>query len=71
VNQLKQLGDERVWLVSGWKLGTFEQFVERLLPDLREEEITLKVMKTYKALAPATPQDAPVTEKSYNQKEWK
>jgi hypothetical protein len=62
VNQLKQLGDERVWLVSGWKLGTFEQFVERLLPDLREEEITLKVMKTYKALAPATPQDAPVTE---------
>jgi len=57
VNQLKQLGDERVWLVSGWQLGTFEQFVERLLPDLREEEITAKVMKTYKALAPAAQHD--------------
>jgi hypothetical protein len=52
VNHLKQLGDERVWLVSGWQLGTFEHFVDKLLPDLREEEITLKVMKTYKALAP-------------------
>jgi hypothetical protein len=51
VNQLKGLGDERVWLASGWKLGTFEQFVEKLLPDLREEEITSKVMKTYNALA--------------------
>jgi hypothetical protein len=38
------------------KLGTFEQFVEKLLPDLQEEEITAKVMKTYKALAPAEPQ---------------
>jgi hypothetical protein len=62
VSQLKQLGDERVWLVSGWQLGTFEQFVERLLPDLREEEITAKVMKTYKALAPATQHDDPAPE---------
>jgi len=62
VNQLKQLGDERVWLVSGWQLGTFEQFVERLLPDLREEEITVKVMKTYKALAPAIQHDEPAPE---------
>lgn len=53
VNKLLQLGDERVWLVSGWQLGTFEHFVERLLPDLREEEITAKVMKTYNALAPS------------------
>ena len=53
VKHLKQRGDERVWLVSGWRLGTFEQFVERLLPDLREEEIAIKVMKTYNALAPA------------------
>lgn len=62
VNQLKQLGDERVWLVSGGQLGTFEQFVERLLPDLREEEITAKVMKTYKALATATQHDDPAPE---------
>ena len=52
MNHLKQLGDERVWLVSGWQLGTFEHFVEKLLPDLREEEIVIKVMKTYNALAP-------------------
>jgi hypothetical protein len=62
VNHLKQLGDERVWLVNGWQLGTFEHFVEKLLPDLREEEITAKVMKTYKALAPATQHDDPVPE---------
>jgi hypothetical protein len=55
VGHLKQLNDERVWLVGGMKLGTFEQFVEKLLPDLQEEEITAKVMKTYKALAPADP----------------
>jgi hypothetical protein len=52
VTHLKELCDERVWLVSGWQLGTFEHFVGKLLPDLREEEITDKVMKTYKALAP-------------------
>ncbi len=62
VNQLKDLGDERVWLASGWKLGTFEHFVEKLLPDLREEEITSKVMKTYKALAPPTKNDETVAE---------
>lgn len=57
VGHLKQLNDERVWLVGGWKLGAFEHFVERLLPDLREEEITAKVMKTYKELAPAALSD--------------
>jgi len=40
-------------LVGGGKLGTFQHFVEKLLPDLREEEIVSKVMKTYKALAPS------------------
>jgi hypothetical protein len=54
VNHLKQLGDERIWLVGGWQLGTFEHFVDKLLPDLRDEEITAKVMRTYKALSPAT-----------------
>jgi hypothetical protein len=53
VEHLEDLGDERVWLVSGWQLGTLEHFVEKLLPDLREEEITSKVMKTYKALTPS------------------
>jgi hypothetical protein len=59
VSHLKQLGDERVWLVGGWRLGTFEHFVEKLLPDLQEEEITVKVMKTYKVLSGAAqPTDA-------------
>lgn len=62
VSHLKELGDERVWHVCGQQLGKFEHFVEKLLPDLREEEITAKVMKTYKALAPATPHDDPVPE---------
>jgi hypothetical protein len=58
VTHLKQLGDERVWLVGGAELGTFDHFVGKLLPDLREEEITGKVMKTYKALSPpAHPDD--------------
>lgn len=50
VAKLKELGDERVWIVSGWELGTFAHFVEKLLPDLREEDITSKVMKTYRSL---------------------
>ena len=57
VNHLRRLDDERVWLVSGWMLGTFEHFVGKLLPDLREEEIADKVMKTYKALAPPVQRD--------------
>ena len=62
VSHLKKLGDERVWLVSGWQLGTFDHFVEKLLPDLREEEITSKVMKTYNALAPSPENAEPAPE---------
>ncbi len=51
VKELRVLGDERIWIVSGWLLATFELFVSKLLPDLREEEIESKVMKTYRALA--------------------
>lgn len=52
VEYITELGDERIWLVSGWELGTFANFVEKLLPDLREEEITNKMMNTYRALTP-------------------
>ncbi|MBI4331879.1 MAG: SIR2 family protein [Chloroflexi bacterium] len=52
VRTLRERGDERVWLVSGRELGCFRHFVEKLLPDLRDEEITEKVMKTYRALSP-------------------
>jgi len=51
VKELQKIGDERVWIVSGWEIGTFGNFVKQLLPDLREEEIDAKVMKTFKALA--------------------
>lgn len=51
VKELQEIGDERVWIVSGWDIGTFGNFVKQLLPDLREEEIDAKVMKTFKALA--------------------
>jgi hypothetical protein len=64
VSHLKQLGDERVWLVGGGQLGTFDHFVGKLLPDLQEEEITDKVMKTYKALAPPAQPDNALREKS-------
>ena len=51
VAELEKLEDERVWIVKGWELGTFEGFVTKLLPDLREEEIDAKVMKTFKGLS--------------------
>jgi SIR2-like protein len=62
VKTLIDSNDERVWLVGGWELGTFENFVEKLLPDLREEEITSKVMKTYQALRPSVAEFEPEVE---------
>ena len=50
VEYLKDSVDERIWIVGGKKLGSFEAFVEILLPDLQDEKIALEVMKTYKAL---------------------
>jgi hypothetical protein len=40
-------------VISRESLGIFSQFVEILLPDLRDEEILGKVMKTYKSLGGA------------------
>lgn len=51
VSELEKLGDERVWIIKGKGLGTFENFVTKLLPDLKEEEINAKVMKTFNALS--------------------
>lgn len=53
VRKLEKLGDERIWIVTGWHAGTFERFVQTLLPDLREEEIDTKVMRTFRGLLPA------------------
>lgn len=51
VSKMERLQDERIWIVKGWELGTFERFVEKLLPDLREEEIDAKVMRTFRELS--------------------
>jgi len=51
VRKLEGLKDERVWIIKGWELGTFNSFIEKLLPDLREEEINAKVMHTFKELS--------------------
>jgi hypothetical protein len=58
VGRLRSQGDRRVWIVSGETLGKFEGFVKYVLPDLRDEEILEKVMKTYKALR--HPQSGPL-----------
>ena len=50
VASLRAQKDRRVWVISGETLGTFNGFVENLLPDLRDEEILGKVMKTFNAL---------------------
>jgi hypothetical protein len=65
VGQLKTLEDERVWIITGWKLGTFKHFVYKLLPDLHEEEIDAKVMKTYRALIDTSPKDKSHEESLY------
>lgn len=59
VNTLRQQNDPRIWIAEGPKLGTFNGFVENLLPDLREEEIRKKVIATHKALTknPSQPQE--------------
>jgi len=56
VSTLRNQKDRRVWIVSGEALGNFAQFVDILLPDLREEEILGKVMKTFNALGGNEPQ---------------
>ncbi len=48
--RLRAHKDRRVWVVSGESLGTFSAFVDRVLPDLRDEEILRKVVSTYRSL---------------------
>jgi len=50
LKKIKELKDERVWLITGTELGTFSNFVQKILPDLHEEEIDIRVIDTYKRL---------------------
>lgn len=68
VSKLAKLEDERVWIVKGLGLGTFECFVEKLLPDLREEEIEAKVMKTFNGLSLHSRQKSDAAEDDSNDK---
>lgn len=52
VKQLESLEDERVWIIKGQEAGSFEKFVENILPDLKDEEIESKVVQAFQALAP-------------------
>jgi hypothetical protein len=50
VKKLESLKDERIWTIIGSKLGRFDGFVDHLLPDLRDEEIERRVIRTYNEL---------------------
>lgn len=50
LEKLESLEDERVWLIKGMELGSFEKFVENILPDLRDEEIESKVVQAFQKL---------------------
>ncbi len=52
VRRLEGQSDQRVWIFKGETLGCFSAFVNRGLPDLRDEDILRKVVETHKALAP-------------------
>lgn len=50
VNQLVESKDERVIVIKGSELGDFTKFTEDLLPDIEQEDVQIKVTKTYNAL---------------------
>lgn len=51
VARLREQADNRVWVAEGPTLGSFAGFVRHVLPDLRDEEISKKVLATQRALA--------------------
>ena len=55
VDELREQGDRRVWIVEGEAFGTFEGFVDKILPDLHDEDIRKKVIETYNAIARKRP----------------
>ena len=57
VNTLRDQNDRRVWIAKGRNVGKFSWFVDKILPDLRDEEISKKVLATRRALLPPTDDD--------------
>lgn len=56
VRRLKEQKDQRAWIAEG-HLGTFSEFVARLLPDLRDQDVRMKVLATQRALTHSAPND--------------
>lgn len=50
VKKLIESKDERVIVIKGSELGDFKKFTEELLPDIEQEDVQIKVTKTYNAL---------------------
>lgn len=50
VNKLIESKDERVIVIKGSEFGDFTRFTEDLLPDIEQEDVQIKVTKTYNAL---------------------
>jgi len=61
LTKLIKCEDPRIWVISGWPeqstagelfgFGTFEAFVENMLPDLQDEYVRKDMSNTYRALA--------------------
>ena len=51
VTKLREQQDRRIWIAKGPTLGKLPGFVNYALPDLRDEEIRMKVLATHNALA--------------------
>jgi len=50
VTKLVDSKDERVIVIKGSEMGDFNKFTEDLLPDIEQEDVQIKVTKTYNAL---------------------
>jgi hypothetical protein len=61
VKILREQKDRRVWIAAGPRLGTLAGFVDKVLPDLRDEDIRKKVLATHRELAKksSTTEDIP------------
>ncbi|MFC2095921.1 SIR2 family protein [Candidatus Bipolaricaulota bacterium] len=67
LSKLIKCEDPRIWVISGWPeqtdeeglfgFGSFEAFVENVLPDLQDEYVRKDMSNTYRALAQTTEKD--------------
>lgn len=46
INRLITLEDSRIHIISGWDIGTFENFTKKLLPDIKELDVYEKSAKS-------------------------